>query len=351
MIKVYFTKIYIDHLNSYNAAQNYESIYLLNSEGLTLASTDPTFEGNNYGFRDYFTRARSEKVYITTALGITSNNMGYYFSYPIYSRQNTGEFLGVAVIKIGEENIQKLFFSQQGWDIYLIDSSSVVIFGTNQGLILKSLVEVPELRELIGKKESQYLGKEIVSLDRELEWDKIKVSEEVLSFEAPDLQNFGKDSFFIAKRIDQINFHLLITFTPEVVLSQTQQFAQTSAGQVLVAALIALIIIGLFVYWFLFPIKEITASIDFIASGNYQNYVQVDTKDEFETMANSINNLQQKIKRDLSEIAKSVDDNQQVAQKKVKELEDLNNIMVNRELELVKLKKMINEKQKDEKVG
>jgi C4-dicarboxylate-specific signal transduction histidine kinase len=41
----------------------FDAIYLINPEGETIFSTDPTFIGKNYGFRDYYQKAMSGESY------------------------------------------------------------------------------------------------------------------------------------------------------------------------------------------------------------------------------------------------------------------------------------------------
>lgn len=339
----------LSHLKSYNATKRYESLYILDETGLAVIATNPTFEGNNYGFRDYFTQSRSDKVFITTALGITTDSMGYYFSYPIYSQEDQKKLLGVVVIKVGEENIREMFFEQQNWDTYLLDSEGVIVFATNKSAVLKSLVPVPKLNELIGKKESQYLGKEIVSLGREKDWNRIRVSEESITFEALDLVEYDLQSTFFAKRIDQVDYYLLVSATQKSILNPAMQLARTAVWQIMVAATIALLSIGLTVYWILLPLKKVKLFAESISRGDYQSTLEVNTSDEFEEMTNSLINMQKKVKQDFANIAKNVDESQALSQKRVTELEKLNDIMVNQEIELVKLRNQLKEKEQGEK--
>ncbi|MBP7842441.1 hypothetical protein KA017_00365 [Candidatus Woesebacteria bacterium] len=329
------------HLQAYNASQLYESLYVLDHSGLTVVATNPTFEGNNYGFRDYFTQARSDKVFISTALGITTNKMGYYFSYPIYSNKEKGKFLGVAVIKMGEENINKVYFDPSDWDTHLVDSDGVFVFSTKDNLILKSLIVTPGLNELIGKKESRYLGMEIVSLGRENEWSRIRTSSESLLFHAQDLTGYGLQSIFVSKRIGETDYYLILSATENTILSLATNLARSTALQIMLAAFVALIIITIVIYWILLPIKEIKLFAESISSGDYTSSLELKSYDEFQEVANALDEMKKKVGSDFAKLSKNVDETQIISRKKVEELEKLNNLMVNREIELIKLKSQL----------
>ena len=86
------------HLHHYNVNGMYSSLYIINNYGDTIISTDPSFVGKNYSFRNYFQDAINNKSSVDVAVGVTSNEMGYYFSHPITSQ--TGEIIGVAATPI-----------------------------------------------------------------------------------------------------------------------------------------------------------------------------------------------------------------------------------------------------------
>ena len=79
-----------------------ESIfYLMDLQGLTIASSNrdrpDSFLGRSYAFRPYFQQAIQGSAGRYWALGVTSNELGYYASFPV--RDHAGKIVGVAVIK------------------------------------------------------------------------------------------------------------------------------------------------------------------------------------------------------------------------------------------------------------
>lgn len=331
----------LSYLQSYNAAKQYESIYLLDSTGLTLVSTQRSFEGNNFQFREYFQLARSDKVVVSTGLGAVSLLPGYYFSYPIYNPDDLSELLGVAVIKFGAENIEKIIAYTEGLDVYLLDSESVIVFTTQEALLLKSFIHVPELYKLIGQRDSKYLGMEIVALEYEDAWATLTQSEGIVEMQVPDLQKYGQNSVVLGKHIGESGYFFLLAATDEFVTSEISLFASDVSFRIFVAALLAFMILSVLVYLFLNPMNKISRVVQSIASGNYDSQIEVKTYDEFEDIATSLQVMQEKIQKEIEEAKQISEERKLQLETKISELEKLNESMVNRELELVKLKNQL----------
>jgi len=84
----------------------------MDAQGLTIASSnrndEKSFVGNNYGFRPYFIQAIQGQPAMYMALGVTSNERGIYYSYPVFA-DNGDKPVGVAVIK---SSIQHLHINE-----------------------------------------------------------------------------------------------------------------------------------------------------------------------------------------------------------------------------------------------
>ncbi len=61
------------------------AIYILDTNGICLLSTDPRFNGKKYGFRPYFQDAIKKGTGFYLAKGVTSHEVGLYFSRKINS--------------------------------------------------------------------------------------------------------------------------------------------------------------------------------------------------------------------------------------------------------------------------
>ncbi|HEY7864652.1 MAG TPA: cache domain-containing protein, partial [Psychromonas sp.] len=96
------------HLESINEIIGASDTYLLDASGTTIAASNwsksISFIGHNFAFRPYFQQAMNDQRGHYFALGSTSGQRGYYFSYPV---KYAAEILGVVVIKMDLSSIEK----------------------------------------------------------------------------------------------------------------------------------------------------------------------------------------------------------------------------------------------------
>lgn len=153
--------------NIFRSDENYDAIFLIDRQGNCLASTDSTFVGNNYGFREYFRRAIQGQGYVSDILiGSTSNRGGFYLSQPIWSSQ--GKVVGVAVLKIKEDSINQIIDRlelESDSHAFLIDRLGVIINHPKKEYIYHSLTALtPEIQAIIAQ-DQRYLLSHVESLD------------------------------------------------------------------------------------------------------------------------------------------------------------------------------------------
>ena len=133
----------IEHANSaldrYNSALNASVSYLMDAEGMTVASTnrnDPdSFVGKSYHFRPYFQEAAKGQPGRYFALGITSGKRGFYTSYPVQNRP--GKVLGVITMKRDLDDMET-FFSKYPF-CFLISPDGIIFLSSTPAMVLKSL--------------------------------------------------------------------------------------------------------------------------------------------------------------------------------------------------------------------
>ena len=105
--------------------------YLMDWKGLTVAASnwasDRTFIGRNFAFRPYFQAAMKGSMGRYFALGTTSGERGYYFSYPV--RQDTG-VIGVVVVKMDLGSIEAQWRNPDH-EIVVVDEDGVVFLSSN----------------------------------------------------------------------------------------------------------------------------------------------------------------------------------------------------------------------------
>lgn len=133
----------IEHANSaldrYNSALHASVSYLMDADGMTVASSnrnDPdSFVGKSYRFRPYFQAAAKGQPDRYFAPGTTSGKRGFYASHPVQNL--TGEVVGVITMKKDLEEMQT-FFSQYSF-CFLISPEGIFLLYSAPSMVLKSL--------------------------------------------------------------------------------------------------------------------------------------------------------------------------------------------------------------------
>jgi diguanylate cyclase (GGDEF)-like protein/PAS domain S-box-containing protein len=132
----------IEHANSaldrYNSALNASVSYLMNADGMTVASSnrkDPdSFVGKSYRFRPYFQEAAKGQTGHYFALGITSGKRGFYASYPVQNRLS--KVLGLVAMKKDLDDMGTFF--RKFPFCFLISPDGIIFLSSKPAMVLKS---------------------------------------------------------------------------------------------------------------------------------------------------------------------------------------------------------------------
>ena len=153
------------YLESVVSTSGASDAYLMNAEGLTIAASnwnmDRSFIGQNFSFRPYFITAISGKAGQYFALGTTSQQRGYYFSYPVYYDNVVS---GVVVIKINLADIETAW-SDRGNHFLVTDEDGIVFLSTHPQWTYKATRYISTERMEQIKLSRRYAGQEISPLD------------------------------------------------------------------------------------------------------------------------------------------------------------------------------------------
>ncbi|CAG9000005.1 MAG: C4-dicarboxylate transport sensor protein DctB [Candidatus Celerinatantimonas neptuna] len=143
-------------LSTLNTLQGSNVTYLLNRQGLTLASSNyqqaDSFVGTSYAFRPYFKAAIKGEDGQYFALGSRSGKRGYYFSAPVYHQH---KIMAVLVIKV-RFNLLDSSWKTPRFDYLITDYHSVIFYATQPHWLYHTLYPIKEsLRKTI-KQSRQY---------------------------------------------------------------------------------------------------------------------------------------------------------------------------------------------------
>ncbi len=323
-------------LYDFNIADMYSAIYLMDKDGLTVASTDERFIGKNYSFRDYFKEAVSGESFTDVAVGVTSGKLGYYFSHPILS--SDGQIIGVAVAKLKPEAIHETISDQvlDNRKIMLVDSYGVVIFSNDEKKLFCSLGQLPEsvLSEITENK--RYANEEIRALDYSEVLDELDSLDGSKTFEVSDKIDNEEELLSVA-RIGDLDFYIVGEMDLEIVESFATKSAHTITAFVVFAAIFAGVIISLLITRLSRPLSDLTQAAEDISAGNLKTRVEIRSEDEIGKLAEAFNEM-------INQLVSSREHVEEQVKERTEELEKLNQSMVGRELKMVELKKEIKKK-------
>jgi two-component system C4-dicarboxylate transport sensor histidine kinase DctB len=117
-------------LERVNRLAETSAIYILNSSGLTLASSnwnkDICFIGEDLSFRPYFKQAIQGKAGHYFALGNTSKIRGYYFAAPVFDQRR---IIGVLTVKVHLQRFEENW--AKGFEKVVVTDPDGVIFITS----------------------------------------------------------------------------------------------------------------------------------------------------------------------------------------------------------------------------
>ena len=115
------------HLEQLNKLSKSTTIYIVNLQGLTQASSNwrepDSFVGDNVAFRPYVRDALRRTPGGFYGVGTTRGEPGYFFAHGIY---HNGRMLGVATVKVNIEKLEKGWV--QGTDKVMLTDAHGVVF-------------------------------------------------------------------------------------------------------------------------------------------------------------------------------------------------------------------------------
>ncbi|NTU69560.1 HAMP domain-containing protein [bacterium] len=314
----------------------YSAIYLLNKDGLTLSSTDQRLVGVNYGFREYFTEAIKGVNYFDVSIGVTTNELGYYLSAPVY-KDNV--VVGVAVNKLKPNYISEIIsveIDEQNY--YLADKFGVTIGSSKKDVLYKTLGVISTEEKLYLEASKRYGNNTVSSLGYTDIQNGLKGISTEKIFEIYDESD--KERELVA--VDNIfngRLFFVIEKEEEEIIEAATRVSYVLASFVGLTMLLASLLIFINVKRLLKPLKEIIIASSEIEKGNYDIDISYDSSDELGTLSKSIRSM-----------AGSIKDYNQNLENKINEktykLERINKMMIGRELKMIELKNKIKERKR-----
>jgi PAS domain S-box-containing protein len=135
-----------EHVDRYKAGIGADVCYLMDNNGLTLASSNrdtiKSFVGKNYAFRPYFKEAMNGRMGVYLAKGVTSNERGLYVSSPVFGPGKKTNDLpaGVAVAK-GSLDALGSYFGTYKY-VFLVSPEGVIFVSSRPDWVFRSIADL-----------------------------------------------------------------------------------------------------------------------------------------------------------------------------------------------------------------
>lgn len=208
------------YLQQINQTIQSTDAYLLDEFGNTIASSnwnlERSFVGRNYAWRPYFSNAIQGKPSQYFALGSSSKQRGYYFSYPV---TYAAEIIGVIVIKMDLTAIEANWQNKTNTFV-ATDSNNVIFMSSDESWLFKSLTTLSESTRQSILNSRQYLDTPIRSFG--LAGD---LSQEHSHLRNPALPGFEHDYLVSSRPLDKHNLTLRVLTSKVNLLWTTLSFS------------------------------------------------------------------------------------------------------------------------------
>ncbi|HPS21203.1 MAG TPA: ATP-binding protein [Candidatus Paceibacterota bacterium] len=290
------------------------AIYLLDTDGTGLISTDSRLVGQNYSYRSYFKEAMEGRPKVDALMGVTTGTFGYYFSYPVIDDKD-GKIIGVLVVKVDNQEIENAITESEvakESSLMMVDEYGVVIASNKPERFLKSLGTLSfEKKELINQTD-KFLKREISPLQYNEIQKIVENYKQTESFKLYDSVDKSQE-VLIVTRIDDLPFYLVT----EIGLESIENIIYSTLIIIILIAALGNLLFFFLIYrlivFSLRPIKKFKDVSESISRGDFTKRMNLKNKDEFgelalvfDKMADSLEdlykNLDEKVKERTLEI-------------------------------------------------
>ncbi|MFA7245260.1 MAG: PAS domain S-box protein [Candidatus Magasanikbacteria bacterium] len=302
----------LSHLKVYNIANVFSALYVMDLDGNTLVSTDKSFVGKNYSFRDYFIEAKDQSYSFDVVLGATSQELGYYFSGRI--DDENGKPLGVVVAKLKSDIIeQKMDFvnKNQNTIIMLTDKYSVAVYSNKLERLFNSVFVLDDIN-----KEKIIQGQRFQDKKNYHIFD-LSINDFVKSNIVTLFTKNGKNVYY-----NQIGNYNLFLFVEELEITQLQNIiniVNITSFLILFGVVFASFIVFLIIKNYLKPIEMLYNAALVVSRGKYDYNISYNSKfEEMQELILAFNMMASSVKKIHDEVAEKV----QIQTKKIVEKQE-----------------------------
>lgn len=140
------------YLQSVNERARSMAVFVMNTAGLTLASSNwnhhESFVGHNFDFRPYFQEARNNRIGRFYAVGALTKVPGYFIACPVVQRDRV---IGVVVAKVGLNDLEEAWGAARE-KVAVVDANGVIFLSSQPAWRYKHLTWLsPEVTNYLAR--------------------------------------------------------------------------------------------------------------------------------------------------------------------------------------------------------
>ncbi len=284
-----------------NKNKNYLSIYLLNEKGDTLIATDRSFIGENYSFREYFKRAMAGEPYSEALLGKTTNQFGYYFSYP--AKDKEGKAIGVAVVKVDKKIIDLPLLENLSIgvdDVLLVEENGVILNAGKKDRMFKSLGKLNETETNRLQAEGRFSEANIEPLAYDAGQEAIRNYGQEVEGDMRRIDIYdeleGENEVLAIIKVPNYSFYIIKELNSEMISKDVLPVVYFVSAGIFASSVAVAILIFFLIGYLLNNLKKISEFYEKVGKGDFTKKIEVQSNDELGDLARAFNLMEDNLK-------------------------------------------------------
>ncbi len=307
----------------------YVGLAILDKTGQAVIATDSTLANESHASKPYFKLPQEGKAATEAVYSETDQKIGYFVSYPV-SKQ--GEFLGVVLLKLNSDAVGISLTDKElekAGNVFLVDDVGVVVYSMDPKLILHSLTQLPPQIVAQVENDNRYKSANIKSLGYDAlsqTLEKPNSGSGILEFYD---QTSQKKKLFVYAPLPETPYFVVVDIKIEEMNKIAIGNGRLIGFGVMIAAILTIFIVTFFIERILSPIKNVKKFADQIKQGDFSQRIKITTNDEFEYLANVLNDMADDLSVLYHNMEEAVKQKTLDLEEKVGQLENTKKAMIN----------------------
>lgn len=230
-------------LERWNAASGAADTYILDERGVAIASSswnsELSFVGRDFSFRRFFIEALQGRLGRFFAVGVVSQERGYYFAYPV---QEDGPVIGVVVVKVPIGLIEEEMRLGRN-AVFVTDRNGIVILAGPPQWRLTTSVPLTDLVRAKIERNKQFDTKSLppIAIDGQITG---KGAQGAIAYAIPDRSSAEQDEFLHVSKAMTVE-----NWTVHLLVETAEARGRVSQTIAIVGLVLATLVLAGFAFW------------------------------------------------------------------------------------------------------